>query len=122
MADKKRMLYVQTSGIDRPERAYAPLVLATTAASMGIDAMVYFLGSGVTLVKHGEAERIKMGEFPALDEVMKRAADAGVKFRVCDQSTQLLGLSRGDYIETCDVVGAATLNDLVLDADGVLCF
>ena len=35
MADKKRMLYVQTSGIDRPERAYAPLVLATTAASKG---------------------------------------------------------------------------------------
>jgi hypothetical protein len=53
---------------------------------------------------------------------MKRAVDAGVKFLVCDQSTQLLGLSRGDYIPSCDVVGAATLNDLVLDADGVLCF
>jgi predicted peroxiredoxin len=122
MADKKRMLYVQTSGVNRPERTYAPLVLATTAASMGIDATVYFLGAGVGLVKQGEAERIRMGDFPALDEVMKRAVDAGVKFLVCDQSTQLLGLSRGDYIPSCDVVGAATLNDLVLDADGVLCF
>jgi predicted peroxiredoxin len=62
MADRKRMLYVQTSGINRPERAYAPLVLATTAASMGIDATVYFLGSGVGLVKQGEAERIRMGD------------------------------------------------------------
>jgi len=122
MADKKRMLYVQTSGINRPERAYAPLVLATTAASMGIDATVYFLGSGVGLVKSGEAERIKMGEFPALNEVLKRAVEAGVKLMVCDQSTQLLGLTRGDYIPACDVVGAATLNDLVLDANGVLCF
>jgi predicted peroxiredoxin len=122
MAEKKRMLYVQTSGINRPERAYAPLILATTAASMGIDATVYFLGSGVGLVKSGEAERIKMGEFPALDEVIKRAVDAGVKLMVCDQSTQLLGLTRGDYVPACDVVGAATLNDLVLDADGVLCF
>lgn len=122
MSETKRILYVQTSGIDTPERTYAPLVLATTAASMGIDATVYFLGKGVTIVKTGEAERIKMGSFPALSDVLKRAADAGVKLQVCDQSTQMLGLSRGDYVGACDVVGAATLNDLALDADAVLSF
>ena len=122
MADKKKILYVQTSGVDTPERTYAPLVLATTAASMGIDATVYFLGKGVTIVKAGEAERVRMGSFPPLSAVLKRAADAGVKLKVCDQSTQMLGLSRGDYIGTCSVVGAATLNDLALDADAVLSF
>jgi predicted peroxiredoxin len=122
MAERKRILYVQTSGVDAPERTYAPLVLATTAASMGVDATVFFLGKGVTIVKTGEAERIKVGAFPSLADVLKRAADAGVKLRVCDQSTQLLGLSRGDYVGTCDVVGAATLNDLALDANAVLCF
>jgi predicted peroxiredoxin len=122
MADRKKILYVQTSGIDTPERTYAPLVLATTAASMGIDATVYFLGKGVTIVKAGEAERVRMGSFPPLSAVLKRAAEAGVKLHVCDQSTQMLGLSRGDYIGTCSVVGAATLNDLALDADAVLSF
>jgi len=122
MADKKKILYVQTSGVDTPERTYAPLVLATTAASMGIDATVYFLGKGVTIVKAGEAERVRMGSFPPLSAVLKRAADAGVKLKVCDQSTQMLGLTRGDYVGTCDVVGAATLNDLALDADAVLSF
>lgn len=122
MPDKKRILYVQTSGVDTPERAYAPLVLATTAASMGIEATVFFLGKGITLMKTGEAERIKLGTFPPLSAVIKRAVDAGVKLRVCDQSTQLLGLSRGDYVTSCDVVGAATLNDLALDADAVLSF
>ena len=53
MSEKKRILYVQTSGVDTPERTYAPLVLATTAASMGIDATVFFLGKGVTIVKTG---------------------------------------------------------------------
>ena len=67
-------------------------------------------------------ERIKIGDFPRLSDVLRQAADAGVKLRVCDQSTQLLGLSRGDYTESCDVVGAATLNDLALDADAVLSF
>lgn len=122
MSEKKRMLYVQTSGVDTPERTYAPLVLATTAASMGIDATVFFLGKGVTIVKTGEADRIKLGSFPSLADVMKRAADAGVKLRVCDQSTQMLGLSHGDYVGSCNIVGAATLNDLALDADAVLCF
>lgn len=122
MEEKKRILYVQTSGVDRPERTYAPLILATTAAAMGIDATVYFLGMGVTNVKTGEAEKVKLGSFPSLAEVMKRAVDAGVRLLVCDQSTEMLGLARGDYVDASEVVGAATLNDLALDADSVLCF
>ena len=36
MEDRKRkkMLYVQTSGIDAPERLYAPFILAMTAKAM----------------------------------------------------------------------------------------
>ena len=122
MADKKRILYVQTSGIDTPERLYSPFVLATVAASMNLDATVYFLGKGVTVVKKGEAQRIQMGSFPTLSEVMQRAADAGVKFLACDQSSRLMNLDTGDYIDGVEVVGAATLNDLSLDADSVLSF
>jgi predicted peroxiredoxin len=122
MAEKKRILYVQTSGIDTPMRLYSPVVLATVAASMNIDATVYFLGKGITVLKTGEAEKIQMGEFPRLSDMIDRARKAGVKFLVCDQSSQLMGLSRGDYIDGAEVVGAATLNDLALDADAVLSF
>lgn len=122
MAENKHILYVQTSGINTPMRLYSPFVLATVARAMGIDATIYFLGQGLSVIKRGEAEKIKMGDFPPLSEVMKRAADAGVKFQVCDQSSQLMGLGRGDYVEPCEVVGAATLNDLALDADAILSF
>ena len=122
MSVKKRILYVQSSGVDTPERTYAPFVLATTAAMMNIDATIYFLIKGVTVVKKGEAEKIKLGSFPSLKEVMDQATKAGVKLLVCEQSTQLLGLARGDFIPEAEVVGAATLNDLVLDADAILCF
>jgi len=43
-----------------------------------------------------------------------------VKLMVCEQSCMLLGLDRGDFIEPAQVVGAATLNDIVLDADAVI--
>lgn len=120
MGEKKKVLYVQTSGVDTPERTYAPFILATTA--MGIDATIYFLIKGVTVVKRGEAEKIKLGEFPTLKQVMDQAVKAGVKLEVCEQSCMLLGLERGDFADAAKIVGAATLNDRILDADAVISF
>ncbi|MDP2846243.1 MAG: DsrE family protein [Candidatus Methanoperedens sp.] len=116
------LLYVQTSGIDTPERLYSPFILAQTAKAMGIDATIYFLGMGITVVKKGNAEKIKIGKFPSLKEVMDQTVKAGVKLMVCEQSTQLINLSRGDFIPAAEIVGAATLNDLVLEADGTMWF
>jgi predicted peroxiredoxin len=122
LSEKKKILYVQTSGVDTPERTYAPFILATTAVAMGIDATVYFVIKGITILKEGEAEKIKLGEFPSLKEVMNQAVKAGVKLEVCEQSCMLLGLGRGDFVDPAKIVGAATLNDRILDADAVLCF
>ncbi len=122
MTEKKKILYVQTSGVDSPKRLYSPFVLATTAKAMDIDATIYFLGLGITVVKKGEAEKVKEGNFPTLKEIMDQAAAAGVKFLVCEQSTQLLNIDRGGFIEQAKIVGAATLNDLALDADATMWF
>lgn len=122
MAEKKKILYVQTSGVDTPERTYAPFILASTAVAMGMNATIYFLIKGVTVVKQGEAEKIKLGSFPTLKEVMDQAVKAGVKLEVCEQSCMLLGLERGAFEDAVQVVGAATLNDRLLDADTVLSF
>ena len=89
---------------------------------MDIDATIYFLGMGITVVKKGIAETIKEGNFPTVKEIMDQAIAAGVKLMVCEQSTQLLNIARGDFIPEAKVVGAATLNDLVLDADGTMWF
>jgi hypothetical protein len=122
LGEKKKILYVQTSGVDTPERTYAPFILASTAVAMGIDATIYFLIKGITILRRGEAEKIKLGDFPSLKEVMDQAVKAGVKLEVCEQSCMLLGLERGDFVDAAKIVGAATLNDRILDADAVLCF
>ena len=122
MAEKKKILYVQTSGIDTPKRLYSPFVLGMTAQAMDIDATIYFLGLGITVVKKGEVDKVREGSFPTVKEIMDQASAAGVKFLVCEQSTQLLNLDRGDFIPEAKIVGAATLNDLVLDADATMWF
>ena len=122
MAKKKHILYVQTSGVDTPKRLYSPFVLGMTAKAMDMDATIYFLGSGITVVKKGMAETVKEGSFPTVREIMDQAIKAGVKLLVCEQSTQLFRMERGDFIPEAKIVGAATLNDLVLDADGTMWF
>ncbi|MEM2924732.1 MAG: DsrE family protein [Methanocellales archaeon] len=120
--NRKKILYVQTSGVDTPERLYSPFVLAMTAKAMDLDAVIYFLGKGITVVKKGEAEKIKLGNFPSLREIMDQAIKAGVELMVCEQSTQLIALQRGDFIPEAKIVGAATLNDLALEVDASMWF
>src|SRR4030067_1805390 len=102
---KKHILYVQTSGIEHPKRLYSPFVLAMTAKAMDIDATIYFLGLGITVVKKGMAETVQEGEFPTVKEIMDQAVKAGVKLMVCEQSTQLLNLDRGAFIKEAKIVG-----------------
>src|SRR5659263_708316 len=116
------LLYVQTSGIDTPERLYSPFILAQTAKAMDIDAIIYFLGMGITVLQKGNAEKIKMGAFPSLKEVMDQTIKAGVKIMVCEQSCKLINLNSGDIIPAAEIVGAAKLNELVLEDDGNMWF
>ena len=124
MRTTKRILYVQTSGPDAPERLYPPFVLATTARAMGLEAVVYFLGKGILAMKKGEPQKIKAGDFPTLREVMDRAVASGVKVMLCSQSAQLFGTkaSPAEFEQPTEIVGAATLNDLALESDAVLTF
>ncbi len=124
MAESKKILYVQTSGTNTPERLYSPLILAQTARAMGLEATVYFLGLGLKNLVKEEAEKVKIGEFPTLLEVLKQTAAQGVKIMACQQSMQLFGgaIKAEDLLEEAVVAGAATLNDLALEADAVLTF
>lgn len=121
---KKKILYVQTSGINTPQRLYSPFILAQTAVAMDIEPIIYFLGEGITVVVKGNAEKIKMGSFPSLKEIMDKTAEMGIKMMICQQSMQVFGenLKPEDFIDYCKIVGAATLNDLVLDVDGTMWF
>ncbi|MFZ3106214.1 MAG: DsrE family protein [Candidatus Hydromicrobium sp.] len=121
---KKKLLYVQTSGVNTPQRLYSPFILAQTALAMNVEPTIYFLGEGVTVVKKGEAEKIKIGNFPSLKDVIDETLRQGIKLLICQQSAQLLEekLTPDDFVDGSKIVGAATLNNLVLEADGTMWF
>jgi predicted peroxiredoxin len=114
MKDENAILYVQTS--DDPERQYSPLVLAQTAKAMGLNPTVYYLGQGLRILKPGEADRIKLGDFPSVKEMLDKTMEMGIPVLVCEASKQMLGWETVELVDGAKVVGAGTLNDLSLDA------
>jgi predicted peroxiredoxin len=97
-------------------------VLAQTAIAMNIKATVYYLGTGLRILKPGEAEKIKLGEFPSVKEMIDKSLEMGVEILVCEASKRMLGWDKVDLIPGPKIVGAATLNDLVLEADATQWF
>jgi predicted peroxiredoxin len=120
MKDEKSILYVQTS--DNPERQYSPLVLAQTAKAMGLIPKVYYLGQGLRILLPGAAEKIKLGTFPSVAEMIQKTLQMGIEIYVCEASKQMLGWDKVTLISGPKIVGAATLNDLTLSANASMWF
>jgi len=122
VAGKERLLYVVISGPDTPEKLYAPFILATAAKKMDTDATIFFMIKGILVMRRGVAETIKMGNMPPLAEFVRQAKEEGVEFIICEQSTQILGLNKGEYVDGCKFGGPVTLNDLMLSSKSALVF
>jgi predicted peroxiredoxin len=120
MKDTNSILYVLTT--DDPEKQYSPLVLAHTAKAMDIQPTVYYLGSALKILMPGIAEKIKLGNFPSVLEMIQKTLDMGIEILVCEASKQMLGLEKVRLLPGVKIVGAATLNDLVLDAGATMWF
>jgi hypothetical protein len=120
MKDEKFILYVQTS--DVPERQYSPLVLAQTAKDMELNPKVYYLGQALKMLLPGEAEKVKLGAFPSIAEMINKTLEMGIGILVCEASKQMLGWEKVDLRSGAKIVGAATLNDLALDAAATMWF
>lgn len=120
MKDNNSILYVQTS--NAPERQYSPLVLAQTAKAMNITPRVYYLGLGLKMLKPGEAEKIKIGSFPSVADMLKKTMEMGIEIYACEASKQMLGWEQIELLPGVKIVGAGTLNDLALDAGAAMWF
>ncbi len=123
--DSRSALYVQSSGVDTPQRAATPFFLAATAAAMDWDVRIYFTINGPTLLRKGVAEDLyvkgnKQGA--PLSHFIDQAVDLGVKLLVCQPSLDLNGLQIDDLIDGVEMIGGAAFNHLAAQASTVVCF
>lgn len=121
---KKRLVILQTSGLDTPHRLASPFFIATAAAAMEMEAMMVFTAKGCGLLKKGAAEEVlvkKGGK--SIAYFLNLALDAGVKFYYCQPGLDLLDMKADDLIkDVAGVIGAAAFIDMIQEADVVLSF
>jgi predicted peroxiredoxin len=121
----KKIMYVQTHGVDEPGKSATPFFLAAAAAAMDIEAAIYFTMNGATLLKKGVGEElmIKRGEGgQSLRFFMDQALDLEVKFYVCQPSLDLHDLTMEELIDGVEMIGGAAFNAMALEADAVITF
>lgn len=123
-AEGKKVLVIQTHGIDTPRRTYSPLFYAMAAASMDMDVTVWFTMEGTSQLKKGAAETVKLEPKSdvTLKTMLERCKEEGVKLSVCQQSMTLHQMGDEDLIEGVEIMGAATIIDLTLEADVTMYF
>lgn len=123
--DVNKILYVQTSGVESPERSATVFFLAATAAAMEVDVGIYFTQFGPTLLKKGVPEelRVKKGSVGAmLKHFIDQAQELGVKLYVCQPSLDLNDMQQEDLIDDVEMIGGAAFNGMAIEADQVICF
>lgn len=124
--EPKKILYVQTHGVDMPERSATPFYLAAAGAAMDAEVGIYFTMNGPTLLQKGVPEKLivpkKGGGGRELMYFIKQAQDIGVKLYVCQPSLDLHGLTMADIIDGVEMIGGAAFNDMALNADAVIAF
>ena len=119
----KRILYVQTTGVEQPERSATVFFLAASGAAMDMEVGIFFTQLGPTLLQRGVPEtlRVRKGGV-TLGHFMEQARDIGVKFYVCQPSLELTDLKMQDLVDGVEMIGGAAFNSMALDVDRVICF
>jgi len=120
----KKILVIQTHGVDTPTRTYSPLYYAVAAAAMEMEVMVWFTMNGTNQLKKGEAEKVELvkGSGVTLKTMLEMAMENEVELRVCQQSLTLWDMEPEDLIEGVGILGATSIIDLALDYDHVMYF
>lgn len=120
----KKILVIQTHGVETPTRTYSPLFYAVAAAAMEMEVMVWFTMNGTNQLKKGAAEQVQLDPTSdvTLKTMLQMAMDNDVKLRVCQQSLTLWNMTPDDLIDGVSILGATSIIDLALEADHVMYF
>jgi hypothetical protein len=121
---ERKVLYVQTHGVDDPGRSATPFFLAASAAAMEFEVMIYFTMYGPTLLRKDVVDKIgpKGDQGQPLRFFIEQATGLGVRLLVCQPSLDLNDLHLDDLIDGIEMIGGAAFNDLAVTADAVISF
>jgi predicted peroxiredoxin len=101
-----RFLAQATHGLDDPERATLPFVVANVAASADQETIVLLTIEGVWLATKGYAEQVHHEGMPPLSEVVASLLASGGEIWACGACTKPRGIVDADLIDGARIISA----------------
>ena len=122
----RKVVYVQTYGVEARDRMATPIYLASAAAAMDMEVSIYFTVHGPSMLRKGVPETVRVqkvdGDGALIGHFLDQARELGVRFLVCQPSLELNGMTMNDVIDGVEMIGGAAFNDLAVEADQVISF
>lgn len=113
------------------DKAMMPLIVGTTAASMGMEVHIFFTFFGLKLLKKKTKpklpgmmrlftgvilKKMKKLKIPDFEELKQQAIDLGVHLYACSTSMTLMNVKKEDLIDNAEILGAAKFLDIAADS------
>jgi len=130
MADTKKMAIVVSEGTF--DKGMMAMMIANTAASMGMEVHVFFTFFGLNLLKKGKkpklpgmyrlftgmfVKRMAKGGVENFPEQLATAQDLGVNLYACSTTMSLMNVTTDKMVDGVKVLGAAGFLNIAADTD-----
>ncbi|PSN82939.1 hypothetical protein B9Q13_03135 [Candidatus Marsarchaeota G2 archaeon ECH_B_SAG-G16] len=124
MENKKRFLFVVSTGVNEPKKAFTPFYYAAASAAMGYETYMFFLAEGPSLLVNDAPERIKTTENgEPLKKVIELAMKNGAKMLCCSTSAKVIwNIKEQDLPKGVEFAGAVTLIEMAADPNTVVLY
>lgn len=122
MQGNEKIVIISTIGIENPEKATLPFVLAVAAQVTDVEVVIILQSSAVELAKTGEAEKVNAKDLMPLKELMDNYISQGGKLNLCSPCLKARNLTKEDLIEGSIIIAAGTVVAEVLSAKSVVTY
>ena len=119
LTEKKRFLFVVTTGMNEPKKAFSPFYYASASAAMGYDTTIFLAAEGPSLLKKEVSENLRTNEDgEPLQKVIDLAMSNGVKFICCSTAAKVIWkMKDSDLPSGVEFGGAVTLIEMASDPE-----
>jgi len=119
---KEKIVYISTNGMESPEKASLPFVLANAAMVMEVETLVVLQGPAVFLAKKGCLAHVHSAGFAPLKELAEAFFEQGGRLAVCTPCIQERKIEVADLIENAIPISGGSLTEEILSANATLVY
>ncbi|MCK5688051.1 DsrE/DsrF/DrsH-like family protein [Myxococcota bacterium] len=105
-----------------PHNLYPTFIMASAAAALGDEVLLFFTPSSCLALKKGFLETLKGKGKPDMADLLKGMAKLNVRLVVCALGLDVHDLKMEDLREGVEIMGATSFMDIIRDAHTTLSF